>query len=105
MNLVDFTQPSLAIIRFKKVSDVNAVFTMQQTTNCFTQCKSAVFVSALDASKSFDKVSHAKLFIICVSCTSVHCILKYHYGNFTLGLWATYHVSVYCKRSKTSLTL
>ena len=40
----------------------NAIFTMQQTVNYFTQRGSTVFVSSLDASKAFDRISHVKLF-------------------------------------------
>ena len=49
---------------FKKVSDVGAVSAMQQTTaSQFAQRNSRVFVSVLGTSKTFDKVSHAKLII------------------------------------------
>jgi len=57
----------------------NAVFTLQKTVNYFTQRGSTVFVSCLDASKAFDRISHVKLFeklikrqvpscLICVLC-------------------------------------
>ena len=41
---------------FKKGSGCqNAIFTMQQCINYFTQRGSTVFISALDASKAFDR--------------------------------------------------
>jgi len=56
---------------FKEGLDVN----IQQTANCFTQHNSAIWVSALNASKVYDKVNHAKLFIkLCnVMCPSGNC--------------------------------
>jgi len=40
----------------------NAVFSVQQVVNYFTQRGSTVFIAALDASKAFDRVCHVKLF-------------------------------------------
>jgi len=40
----------------------DAVFAAQQTFNYFVCRGSTVFLSALDASKAFDRISHAKLF-------------------------------------------
>ena len=48
---------------FKKGSGCqNAIFTMQQCINDFTQRGSTMFISALDASKAFDRICHVKLF-------------------------------------------
>jgi len=46
----------------KNISCQNAVFTMQQTVNYFTQRGSTVFISSLDASKAFDRINHIKRF-------------------------------------------
>ena len=46
----------------KNISCQNAVFTMQQTVDYFTQRGSTVFISSLDACKASDRISHAKLF-------------------------------------------
>jgi len=47
MNSVNFTRQFFAVWFQKGLRCENTVFTMQQTTNCFTQRNSAVFVSVL----------------------------------------------------------
>jgi len=75
--------PSFAVRFSTGLRRQNPVFTSQQITNCFTQRNSAVSVSALDASKAFDKVSHANREIryCSVSYTSIS---EYWYENESL---------------------
>jgi len=46
----------------KNSSCASAIFVVQQTVDYFTQRGSCVFLSALDASKAFDRVDHRTLF-------------------------------------------
>ena len=60
----------------KNISCQNAVFTMQQTVDYFTQRGSTVFISSLDASKAFDRISHAKLFEKLIQRRVLDCLLR-----------------------------
>jgi len=49
---------------------------MQQTVDYFTQRGSTVFISSLDASKAFDRISHAKLLEKLIQRRVPDCLLR-----------------------------
>ena len=57
----------------KNMGCQNAIFTLQQ--NYFVQRGSTVYMSALNASKAFDRVNHSKLFDKLVARNMPNCIL------------------------------
>ena len=50
------------VYRYPDQSCTIDIFTVQQVTSYYTQRGSSVYLSALDASKAFDRVNHSKLF-------------------------------------------
>ena len=59
-----FTSHHLQFGFKKNMGCQNAMFTLQHVTNYFVHRGSTVYMSALDASKAFDRVNHSKNFLI-----------------------------------------
>jgi len=71
-----FTSHHLQFGFKKKMGCQNAIFALQQATNYFVQRGSTVYMSALDASKAFDRVNHSKVFDKLVAQNMTNCILR-----------------------------